>query len=121
MSGPTRPEDAVAEMNILNHRFMYFTDAAERPRQPDLHALRRPLRPDQAGPVAGRGRRGGRRRCDQQDGQRARKGQAADQGDGKKKRQLNETGKVKLNVAVTYTPTGGDPSTQSRKLKLKKR
>ncbi len=28
MSGPTRIEDAVAEMNILNHRFMYFTDAA---------------------------------------------------------------------------------------------
>jgi ribosomal subunit interface protein len=28
MTGPTRLEDAVAEMNILNHRFMYFTDAA---------------------------------------------------------------------------------------------
>jgi ribosomal subunit interface protein len=28
MSGPTRLEDAVAEMNVLNHRFMYFTDAA---------------------------------------------------------------------------------------------
>ena len=28
MGGPTRLEDAVAEMNILNHRFMYFTDAA---------------------------------------------------------------------------------------------
>ena len=28
MSGPTRLEDAVAEMNILDHRFMYFTDAA---------------------------------------------------------------------------------------------
>jgi ribosomal subunit interface protein len=27
MSGPTRLEDAVAEMNVLNHRFMYFTDA----------------------------------------------------------------------------------------------
>jgi hypothetical protein len=40
---------------------------------------------------------------------------------GKKKKKLNETGKVKLNVAVTYTPTGGDPATQSRKLKLKKR
>jgi hypothetical protein len=39
---------------------------------------------------------------------------------GKKKRKLNETGKVKLNVAVTYTPTGGDPSTQSIKVKLKK-
>jgi hypothetical protein len=40
---------------------------------------------------------------------------------GKKKRKLNETGKVKLNVAVTYTPTGGAPSSQSVKVKLKKR
>jgi hypothetical protein len=28
---------------------------------------------------------------------------------------------VKLSVAVTYTPTGGDPSTQSVKVKLKKK
>ena len=40
---------------------------------------------------------------------------------GKKKRKLNETGKVKLNVGITYTPTGGDPSTQSVKVKLKKK
>jgi hypothetical protein len=40
---------------------------------------------------------------------------------GKKKRKLNTTGKVKVNPKVTYTPTGGDPSTQSKKLKLKKR
>jgi hypothetical protein len=40
---------------------------------------------------------------------------------GKKKRKLNETGKVKLNVAVTYTPTGGDPATESKRLKLRKR
>jgi hypothetical protein len=40
---------------------------------------------------------------------------------GKKKRKLNEKGKVKLNLAVTYAPTGGDPSTQSVKVKLKKR
>lgn len=40
---------------------------------------------------------------------------------GKKKRKLNETGKVKVSFGVTYTPTGGDPSAQSRKLKLKKR
>ena len=39
---------------------------------------------------------------------------------GKKKKRLNETGKVKLNVAITFTPTGGDPSTQSLKVKLKK-
>ena len=36
----------------------------------------------------------------------------------KKEKKLNETGKVKLQVAVTYTPTGGDPSTQSVKVKL---
>src|SRR5262245_3707395 len=29
---------------------------------------------------------------------------------GKKKRKLNETGKVKLSVAITYTPAGGDPA-----------
>ena len=40
---------------------------------------------------------------------------------GKKKRKLNETGKVKLNVKITYTPTGGDPRTQSIKVKLKKK
>jgi hypothetical protein len=40
---------------------------------------------------------------------------------GKKKRKLNETGKVKVTLNVSYTPTGGDPSTQSRKLKLKKK
>jgi hypothetical protein len=38
---------------------------------------------------------------------------------GKKKKQLKQKGKVKLNVIVTYTPTGGDPSTQSKRLKLK--
>lgn len=40
---------------------------------------------------------------------------------GKRKKKLNQKGKVKLNVAVTYTPTGGDPSTQSIKVKLKKK
>jgi hypothetical protein len=40
---------------------------------------------------------------------------------GKKKRKLNEKGKVKVNLVITYTPTGGDPSTQSVKVKLKKR
>ena len=40
---------------------------------------------------------------------------------GKKKRKLNETGKVTLTPAITYTPTGGDASTQSRKVKLQKR
>jgi hypothetical protein len=42
-------------------------------------------------------------------------------GKGKKKKTLNETGKVKLNLAITYTPTAGDPSTQSMKVKLKKK
>jgi hypothetical protein len=40
---------------------------------------------------------------------------------GKKKRKLNSIGKVKLNVAITYTPTGGSPNTQSVKVKLIKR
>ena len=40
---------------------------------------------------------------------------------GKQKKKLNSEGKVKLNVAITYTPTGGDPSTQSVKVKLKKK
>src|SRR5262249_34741293 len=31
---------------------------------------------------------------------------------GRKRRKLNETGKVKLKVAITYTPTGGDANTQ---------
>ena len=39
---------------------------------------------------------------------------------GKKLEKLNETGRVRVKLKVTYTPTGGDPSTQPRKLKLKK-
>jgi hypothetical protein len=39
---------------------------------------------------------------------------------GKKRKKLNQTGKVKVEPRVTYTPTGGDPSTQSVKVKLKK-
>ena len=31
-----------------------------------------------------------------------------------------ETDKVKVKPSVTYTPTGGDPSTQSIRLKLNK-
>jgi hypothetical protein len=34
---------------------------------------------------------------------------------------LEENGKVKVKPKVTFTPTGGDPSTQSRKLRLRKR
>jgi hypothetical protein len=42
-------------------------------------------------------------------------------GKGKKRKTLNRTGKVKLNLAITYTPTGGEPSAQSVKVKLKKK
>jgi hypothetical protein len=37
---------------------------------------------------------------------------------GKKKRKLNKTGKVKVKPKITYTPTGGDPRTQSVGVKL---
>jgi hypothetical protein len=40
---------------------------------------------------------------------------------GKKKRKLNRTGKVTANVTITYTPTNGDPTTQSVTIKLKKK
>jgi hypothetical protein len=40
---------------------------------------------------------------------------------GKKLRTLNDTGKVKLSLSVTYTPSGGDAATQSLKVKLKKK
>jgi hypothetical protein len=39
---------------------------------------------------------------------------------GAKKQKLNDTGKVKLKLAITYTPTGGNPRATSAKLKLKK-
>jgi hypothetical protein len=39
---------------------------------------------------------------------------------GSKRRQLNETGAVKLKLKVTYTPTGGDPKTRKQKVKLRK-
>jgi hypothetical protein len=40
---------------------------------------------------------------------------------GKKRKKLNQNGKVKLGVTITYTPTLGDPGTQSVKVKLKKK
>lgn len=40
---------------------------------------------------------------------------------GQKKEKLNSTGKVKVKPKITYTPTGGDPSTQSTKATLKKK
>jgi hypothetical protein len=39
---------------------------------------------------------------------------------GKKKRKLNRTGKVRVAPSITFTPPGGDPSTQATTLKLKK-
>ncbi len=39
---------------------------------------------------------------------------------GKKQKTLNETGKVQVKPKITFTPTGGDASTQSVKVKLKK-
>lgn len=40
---------------------------------------------------------------------------------GKTKQKLNKTGKAKVKVSVTYTPTGGNPATQSERLKLIKK
>lgn len=40
---------------------------------------------------------------------------------GRKRKTLNLTGKVLLKPTITYTPAGGDPTTQSLKVKLKKR
>jgi hypothetical protein len=39
---------------------------------------------------------------------------------GRKRRKLRRTGKVKLNVAITYTPTGGAARVQHAKLRLRK-
>jgi hypothetical protein len=39
---------------------------------------------------------------------------------GKQKRILESTGKVKVRPVITYTPTGGEPTTQVLKLKLRK-
>jgi hypothetical protein len=40
---------------------------------------------------------------------------------GKAKKKLKKKGKARVAVDVTFTPTGGDPNTQSDSLKLKKR
>jgi hypothetical protein len=40
---------------------------------------------------------------------------------GKKKRTLDRTGSVKVKVKVTYTPTGGSPNTETKRIKLIKR
>jgi hypothetical protein len=40
---------------------------------------------------------------------------------GKKLRTLNNTGRVRVAAKVTFTPTGGDPKTRSKRLVLKKR
>ena len=40
---------------------------------------------------------------------------------GKRKKKLNRKGRVLVQVNATFTPTGGDPATQSISLKLKKK
>ena len=40
---------------------------------------------------------------------------------GKAKKKLNQTGKAKVKAKVTYTPTGGEPNTESKKVTLKLR
>jgi hypothetical protein len=40
---------------------------------------------------------------------------------GKAKKKLNAKGKAKVTANVTYAPDGGDPNTQSNKIKLVKR
>jgi hypothetical protein len=40
---------------------------------------------------------------------------------GKQRKSLRSKGKVTLGIALTYTPTGGDPSSQSVTVKLKKK
>ena len=40
---------------------------------------------------------------------------------GKAKRKLAEDGKAKVRVEVTYTPDGGEPNTERKKIKLVKR
>ena len=40
---------------------------------------------------------------------------------GKARRKLADEGSAKLRLSVTFTPSGGDPNTLSKKLKLKQR
>jgi hypothetical protein len=40
---------------------------------------------------------------------------------GKAKKKLNDKGKAKVKANVTYTPDGGTPNTEDKKIKLKKR
>ena len=40
---------------------------------------------------------------------------------GKAKRKLANTGKVKVRITITYNPTGGNPSAQTKKIRLRKR
>lgn len=39
---------------------------------------------------------------------------------GKTRSKLNSTGKAKVKVTITFTPTGGTPNVQTKKIKLKK-
>ena len=39
---------------------------------------------------------------------------------GKAKRKLARAGKLTVNVAVTYRPSGGDPATKTKKIRLRR-
>ena len=39
---------------------------------------------------------------------------------GKGRKKLNRTGKTKVSVKVTYTPSGGTPGGQAKRIKLRK-
>ena len=40
---------------------------------------------------------------------------------GKKRTELNRSGKTKVKAKVTYTPDGGEPNTQTKRVRLIKR
>ena len=40
---------------------------------------------------------------------------------GKAKKKLNQNGRAKVKAKVTYTPDGGEPNTESKKIKLVER
>lgn len=39
---------------------------------------------------------------------------------GRKRARLDQAGRVRVRISITYTPTGGSPETQKRKLKLRR-
>ena len=49
---------------------------------------------------------------------RPRQGEAVDQAQGQAKKKLNDKGKAKVKAEVTFTPDGGSPNTEDKKIKL---